>query len=94
MIWVDDVALEAVVLGLFGSDVVVEGKCVELDSTVDVVAASVVVSSLMLAEVNCVDVSETELVICSVVVVNVPLAVDLADVTVDSVSDGVVVVSS
>ena len=78
----------------FDSDIVVEGKCVELDSTVDVVAASVVVSSLMLAEVNCVDVSETELVICSVVVVNVPLAVDLADVTVDSVSDGVVVVSS
>ena len=86
--------LEAVVLVSFGSDVVVEGKCVELDSTVDVVAASVVVSSLMLAEVNCVDVSETELVICSAVVVNVPLAVDLADVTVDSVSDGVVVVSS
>ena len=86
--------LEAVVLVSFGSDVVGEGKCVELDSTVDVVAASVVVSSLKLAEVNCVDVSETELVICSAVVVNVPLAVDLADVTVDSVSDGVVVVSS
>ena len=87
-------ALEAVVLGLYGSDVVVENKCDELDSTVDVVAASVVVSSLMLAEVNCVDVSETELVICSAVAVNVPMAVDVADVTVDSVSDGVVVVSS
>ena len=78
----------------FDSDIVVEGKCVELGSTVDVVAASVVISSLMLAEVNCVDVSETELVICSAVVVNWPLAVDLADVTVDSVSDGVIVVSS
>ena len=78
----------------FDSDIVVEGKWVELGSTVDVVAASVVVSSLLLAEVIRVDVSETELVICSAVVVNVPLAVDLADVTVDSVSDGVVVVSS